>query len=111
MARSRMCHRTTHQCCYGLGMAMLLFTIYPTNLVIGARYISTVYFIIIIIIGSTAVSGSWRPQADTSDLYPAQPTVNFYNAVSLYLPLPRQSILISVGHVIDDLQGLSIISF
>jgi hypothetical protein len=29
----------------------------------------------------------------------------------LRLPLPRQSILISVGHVLVDLHGLSTISF
>jgi len=67
-----------------------------------------VYFIIIIIIiiGSTALSGSWSPQSNVaSDLYPGQPTANFYNPVSLRIPLPRQSILISVGHVLVDLQG------
>ena len=36
--------------------------------------------------------------------------VKFYNAISLRLPLPSQSILISVGHVLVDLLGLSTIS-
>jgi hypothetical protein len=67
--------------------------------------------IIIIIIGSTALGGPWPPQADVaSDLYPGHPPANFYNPVFLRLPVPRQSILISVGHVLVD-QGLSTISF
>jgi hypothetical protein len=36
---------------------------------------------------------------------------NFYNPVSLHLPLPRQSILMSVCHVLIDLQGLSTVFF
>jgi hypothetical protein len=70
-------------------------------------------FIVIITttIGSTAVVGPWPAQANVaSDLYPGQPPSNFYNPVSLRLPLPCESILISAGHVFD-LQGLSIISF
>jgi len=68
--------------------------------------------IIIIIIGSTALGGPWPPQANVaSDLYSGHPPANFYNPVSLRLPLPRQSILISVGHVFFDLQRLSTISF
>ena len=38
----------------------------------------------------------------TSDLYPGHPPTNFYNPVSVCLPLPRQSNLISVGHVFVD---------
>jgi len=68
--------------------------------------------IMMMIIGSTAVGGPWPPQANVvSDLYPGQPPANCYNPVSLHLPLPRQSILISVGHVVMDLQRLSTISF
>jgi hypothetical protein len=63
----------------------------------------------IIIIGSTALVGPWPTQANvTSDLYLGHLPANFYNPVSLHLPLPRQSILISVSHVLFDLQGLSI---
>jgi hypothetical protein len=66
---------------------------------------------IIIIIGSTALSWPWPPQAIvTSDLYPGQPPTNFYNPLSLRLPLNHQSILISVSHVLN-LQGLPTISF
>jgi hypothetical protein len=51
--------------------------------------------IIIIIIGSTALRGLWPPQENiASNLYPGHPPANFYNPVSLRLPLPRQSILI-----------------
>jgi hypothetical protein len=64
-----------------------------------------------IIIGSTALGGPWPQGNVASDLYPEHPTAIFYNQVSLHLPLPRQSILISVGHVLIDLQGLSTISF
>ena len=61
-------------------------------------------------IGPTALGGPWSPQAYVaSDLYPGHPLASFYNPVSFRLPLPRQSILISVGHVLD-LQGLSTIS-
>jgi hypothetical protein len=68
--------------------------------------------IIIIIIGSAALSGPWPPQANVaSDPYPGQLPANFYNPVSLRLPLPCQSVLILVGHVCIDLQGLSMVSF
>ena len=68
--------------------------------------------IIIIIIISEALSGPRPPQGSVvSDLYPGLPPANFYNPVSSCLPLPRQSILISVGHVLVDLQGSSTISF
>jgi hypothetical protein len=71
----------------------------------------TVTIIITIIIGTTALSGPWPPQANVaSDLYPWQPPASFYNPVSSRLPLPRQSILISVGHVLVDLQVLSTMS-
>jgi hypothetical protein len=67
---------------------------------------------IIIIIGSTALGGPWPPQAKVAGaLYPGLPPSNFYNPVSLRLPPSRQSILISVGHVLVDLQGLSTVSF
>jgi hypothetical protein len=57
-------------------------------------------------------AGPLPPQANVaSDLYPAHPPANFYNPVSLRLPLPRQSILISVGDVLVDLQSLSTIYF
>jgi hypothetical protein len=63
----------------------------------------------IIIIGSAALGGPWPPQAYVaSSLYPGQPPANFYNPVFLRLSLPHQSILISVSHVLVDLQGLSI---
>jgi hypothetical protein len=49
-------------------------------------------------IGSTALGGHWPTETNVgSDLYPGHPPANFYNPVSLRLPLPRQSILISVG--------------
>jgi hypothetical protein len=71
-----------------------------------------IIIIIIIIIGSTALGGPWPPQTNVaSDLYPGHPPANFYNPISLRLPLSRQSILISVGHVVVDLQGFSTISF
>jgi hypothetical protein len=64
---------------------------------------------IMIIIGSTALGVPWSPEANVaSDLYPVQPSVSLCNPVSLRL-LPRKSILFSVGHVIVDLKGLSII--
>ena len=62
--------------------------------------------------GPYSPGGPWPPQANVaSDLYPWHPPPNFYNAVSVRLLLSHQSILISVGHVLVDLQGLSIISF
>jgi hypothetical protein len=46
--------------------------------------------IIIIIIGSTAIGGPWPLQTNVaSDLYSGHPPANFYNTVSLRLPLPR----------------------
>ena len=60
--------------------------------------------IVIIIIG-------WALANITSDIYPEHPPHSFYNPVSLRLPLPRQSFLILVGHVLVDIQGLSTISF
>ena len=66
--------------------------------------------IIIIIIGSTALGGPWPPQANVaSDPYPGHPPANFYNPISLCLPLHRQSILISVDHFLVVLRGLSTI--
>ena len=71
-----------------------------------------VVFRIIIIIGFTSLGGPWTPQAIVaSDLYPGHPPTSFYNPVSLRLPLPCQSVLIPVGHILVDLQGLSTISF
>jgi len=68
--------------------------------------------IIIVVVGSTALGEPWSPQGNiASDLYPRHPPANFYNSVSLRLSPPRQSILISVGHVIVDLQDLPTISF
>jgi hypothetical protein len=67
--------------------------------------------LIIIIISSSALGGPRPPQANVaSDLYPVELPANFYDPISLRLSLPHQSILISVGHVLD-LQGLSVISF
>jgi hypothetical protein len=67
---------------------------------------------VIIIIGPATLGVSLPPQANVaSDLYPGYPPANFYNPVSLRHPLPCQSILISVGHVLVDLQGLSTIFF
>jgi len=66
-----------------------------------------IIIIIFVVIGSTALGGPWPPQANVAtDLSPVQPPANFYNLVSLRLPPPRQSILISVGHVLGDLHGL-----
>jgi hypothetical protein len=59
-----------------------------------------------IIIGPTALGGPWPPQAIVArDLYSVQPPAKFYNPVSLLLHLPRQSFLISVGHVFVDVKG------
>jgi hypothetical protein len=61
-------------------------------------------FIIIIIIGSAALGGPWPSEATVArkNLYPGHLPANFYNPVSLRLPLPRQSIFILVGHVLVD---------
>jgi hypothetical protein len=60
-----------------------------------------IIIIVVVVTGSTALGGPWPPQANVAgDLYPGQPPASFYNPVSLRLPLPRQSILISVGHVL-----------
>jgi hypothetical protein len=45
------------------------------------------------------------------DFFPGHPSANFYNPLSLRLPLPHQSGFILVGHVLFDLQGLSIMFF
>jgi len=67
--------------------------------------------VIVIIIGSMVLGGPCPTQAIVvSDLNPGHPPTNFYNPVSLHLPLPWHSILISVSHVLFDLQGLCIIS-
>ena len=79
-------------------------------------YVGTALIIVIIIIitititiiVSTALDGPWHPQPNVAG-DPRQPPANFCNPFSLCLPVPRQSILISVGHVLVDLQGLSII--
>jgi len=71
-----------------------------------------VVFRIIIIIGFIALGGPWPPQAIVaSDLYPGHLPASFYNPVSLRLSLPRQPVLIPVGHILVDLQDLSTISF
>jgi hypothetical protein len=81
-------------------------SIYPHCTIIIIIIITTI--IIIIIIGSTALGRPWPPQANVASvLYPGHPPANIYNPVSFCLPPPRQSILISVGHVLGDLQGLS----
>jgi hypothetical protein len=68
-----------------------------------------VIIIITIIIGCTAMDGPWPPQENVaSDLYPGHPPANFYSPFSWRLP--RQSSLMSVGHVLFDLQGLSTLS-
>ena len=65
----------------------------------------------LIIIGSTALGVPCPSPANVaSALYPGHPPTNFYIPVSLPLPLPRHSILISVGRVLVDLQDLSTIS-
>jgi hypothetical protein len=54
----------------------------------------------------------WPLQGNVAkDVYPGQSPANFYNPVPSRLPLPCQSILISVGHVLVDLQGLYTICF
>ena len=80
------------------------------------QYMPIIVIIIIIvtitIIGSTALGGPWPPQANVaSDFYPGQPSTNFYCAASLRLSSHRQSILISIGHVLFDLQVLCMIYF
>jgi len=61
--------------------------------------------------GSTAMGGLWPPQENVaSDLYPGHSPANLYNPVPLRFPLPRRSILILVGHVLVDLQGLFTVS-
>ena len=67
-----------------------------------------VIIIIVVVISSTTLGGPWPPQSHVaSDLYPVHPPANFNNPAALRLPPPRQSILISVGYVLGDLQGLS----
>jgi len=62
---------------------------------------------IIIIIRTKVLSGPLPFEANVAiDLYPGHPSTNFQNPVSLRLPLPIQSILISVGQVLVDLQVL-----
>jgi len=74
--------------------------------------INAVFKVLIIIIGSSALGGPQPPQANVANnLYPLQLPANFYNPVSLRLFQPHQSSLISVGHLLVDLQGLSIMSF
>jgi hypothetical protein len=61
---------------------------------------------------SRVLGRPWLPQANVaSDLYLWHPPANSYNPVFLRLPLPRQSIWMSVDHVLVDLQGLSTVSF
>ena len=65
-----------------------------------------IIIVTIIIFGSAVLGGPWTPQAKiASNLYPGQPPANFCSAVYLRLPLLRKSFLISLGHVLVDLQG------
>jgi hypothetical protein len=76
----------------------------------GIKYVTPDHTAVVIV-GSAALGEPWPSQANiASNLCPWQPPANFDNPVSLGLPLPRQSILISVGHILLDLQGMSIIS-
>jgi hypothetical protein len=71
-----------------------------------------IIIIIIVVVGSTALIGPWPPQANVaSDFYPGQPSTNFYSPASLCLLSQRKTILISVGHVLFDLQSLCKIYF
>jgi len=71
-----------------------------------------IIIIIIIIIISAALAGPLPPEANVANyLYPGYPPANFYNPLSLRFPLPHQSILISISHVLDDLQVLSTVFF
>ena len=61
-------------------------------------FLTAPYIIIIIIIttiiGSTALGGPWPPQANVaSDLYTRHVPTNFYDPVSVRLPLPRFHVL------------------
>jgi hypothetical protein len=99
-------------CCYFYGFAHTK----PGGLpIIGFAQMIIQYMPIIVtitIIGSTALVGPWPPQANVaSDFYPGQPSTNFYCAASFRLPPHRQSILISIGHVLFDLQVLCMIYF
>jgi hypothetical protein len=78
-----------------------------------SRNINAVFkVLIIIVIGSTALGGPRPPQANAaSNLYPVRPPASVHNPVSVRLSLPRQSILILVGYILVDLQGLFNISF
>jgi hypothetical protein len=82
-----------------------------TRSYVGTTLIIIIIIIIItiIVIFSTTLGGPWRPQANVAG-DPRQPPANFSNPFSLRLSLPRQSISISVGHVLVDLHGLSVIS-
>ena len=72
------------------------------------QYQFIIIIIIIIIMDSTALGGPWPPQANVAtNLYPGHLPANFQNPVSLRLPVPCQSILISVGQVLVDLQGFA----
>jgi hypothetical protein len=72
-------------------------------------FLIIIIIIIIIIIGSTALVSPWPPQANVaSDLYP---TNQFLQPSFLVSSSNRQSILISVGHVLVDFHGLSTVSF
>jgi hypothetical protein len=89
------------------------------HFVLWARYykqdntsLLTLRYDTIVIIGSTALGGPWPPhKIVASDFYPGQPSSSFYSPASLSLPPTRHSILISVGHVLVDLQSLCIIPF
>jgi len=70
-------------------------------------------YLSIIINGSATLDGPWPSQANIArkDVYPCHPPANFYNRVSLRLPVPRQSTFILVGHVPVEFQSLSLMSF
>jgi hypothetical protein len=90
---------------------ILRVTNFTINITIRMKYVTPEHTTVIIV-GSAALVGPWPSQAIiASDLCPGQPSASFDNPVSLRLPLPRQSVLISVVHVLVGLQGLPIISF
>jgi len=78
----------------------------------GQKQLVNSLFIIIIIVCSVALDGPWPSQANVArkDPYPGHPPSNFYKPGSMRLPLPLQPSFILVGHVLVDLQVLSLMS-